>query len=99
MRLKRLKKLWKRLQALQHQNLTRDQLLLAKPVPPRKKRGAYFLVDLHRKELDQAVTPETFSFSLRRQNCEPSDAGKVSTFYAPTGAEKIPLCCGGIPSN
>lgn len=67
MRRKRLKKLWKRLQALQHQNLNRDQLLLKVGAAKKEAGRAYFLVDIHLPEKDQAVTPQTFSFSLRRQ--------------------------------
>ncbi len=67
MRRLRLKKLWKRLQALQQQNPARDQLLLKVGAAKKEAGRAYFPVDIHLPDKNQAVSPETFSFSLRRQ--------------------------------
>jgi transposase len=66
MRRRRLKKLWKRLGELQHQRLTRDQLLIKLGAAKKDAGRAYFLVEIQLPEKNQSVTPETFIFSLRR---------------------------------
>jgi transposase len=66
MRRRRLKKLLKRLHELQHQRLTRDELLLKLGAAKKEAGRAYALLDIHVSEKDQAVTPETFTFSLNR---------------------------------
>ena len=66
MRRRRLKKLLKRLHELQHQRLTRDELLLKLGAAKKEPGRAYALVDIHVPEKDQAVTPESFTFSLNR---------------------------------
>jgi transposase len=66
MRRRRLKKLLKRLHELQHQRLTRDELLLKLGAAKKEAGRAYALVDIHVPEKDQAVTPESFTFSLNR---------------------------------
>ena len=66
MRRRRLKKLLKRLHELQHQRLTRDELLIKLGAAKKEAGGAYALVDIHVPEKDQAVTPESFTFSLNR---------------------------------
>jgi hypothetical protein len=66
MRQRRLKKLLKRLHELQHQRLTRDELLLKLGAAKKEAGRAYALVDIHVPEKDQAVTPESFTFSLNR---------------------------------
>jgi hypothetical protein len=66
MRRRRLKKLWKRLSELQHQRLTRDQLLIKIGAAKKDAGRAYFLVEIQLPEKNQSVTPETFKFSLRR---------------------------------
>lgn len=66
MRQRRLKKLWQRLQELQQQTLTRDQLLIKLGAAKKEAGRAYGLVDIHLPEPDQAVTPDTFTFDLRR---------------------------------
>jgi hypothetical protein len=66
MRRRRLKKLLKRLHELQHQRLTRDELLLKLGAAKKEAGRAYALLDIHVPEKDQAVTPETFTFSLNR---------------------------------
>ncbi len=66
MRRRRLKKLLKRLHELQHQKLTRDELLLKLGAAKKEAGRAYALVDIHVPEKDQAVTPESFTFSLNR---------------------------------
>ncbi len=66
MRRRRLKNLWRRLGELRRQKLTRDQLLM-KIGAARKEAGqTYGLVDIHLPEKNQAVTPETFSYRLRK---------------------------------
>lgn len=66
MRCRRLKKLWARLGELRQQKLTRDQLLM-KVGAAKKDAGRVFgLVAVRRPRKNQAVTPETFSYSLRK---------------------------------
>ena len=66
MRRRRLKKLWRRLGELRRQRLSRDQLLM-KIGAARKDAGrAYALVDIRLPKKDQAVTPESFTFALRK---------------------------------
>jgi transposase len=67
MRKRRLKKLLKRLQELQGQTLTRDQLLLKLGAAKKEAGRAYGLVDIRLPDKDQAVTPETFHFALNRR--------------------------------
>jgi transposase len=66
MRRRRLKRLWKRLQELRRQELTRDQLLLKLGAAKKEAGRAYGLVDLQLPEVAQPVTPDTFRFSLRK---------------------------------
>jgi transposase len=66
MRRRRLKKLLKRLHELQQQTLTRDQLLLKLGAAKKEAGRAYGLVDIRWPNHDQAVTSETFGFSLNR---------------------------------
>jgi REP element-mobilizing transposase RayT len=51
---------------LQHQRLTRDQLLIKIGAAKKDAGRAYFLVEIQLPEKNQPVTPETFIFSLRR---------------------------------
>ena len=66
MRRRRLKILWRRLHELQQQTLTRDALLLKLGAAKKEAGRAYHLVEIQLPDLNQPVTPETFSFSLRR---------------------------------
>ena len=66
MRRRRLKKLWRRLHELQQQSLTRDELLLKLGAAKKEAGRAYHLVDIQIPDPKQPVTPETFTFSLRR---------------------------------
>jgi transposase len=66
MRQRRLKKLWRRLHELQQQKLTRDQLLIKLGAAKKEAGRAYQLVHINLPAQDQAVTPQTFTFSLRR---------------------------------
>ena len=66
MRRRRLKKLWRRLHELQQQTLTRDELLLKLGAAKKEAGRAYHLVDIQIPDPKQPVTPETFTFSLRR---------------------------------
>src|SRR5207248_6521556 len=65
-RRRRLKKLFKRLHELRQQKLTRDELLIKLGAAKKETGRAYGLVDLHLPAKEQAVTPETFTFSLNR---------------------------------
>ena len=65
MRCRRLKKLWHRLQELQQQTLTRDQLLLKIGAAKKEAGRAYYLIDIHLPESDQPVTKDTFHFHLK----------------------------------
>jgi hypothetical protein len=66
MRRRRLKKLWRRLAALRRQKLSRDQLLLKIGAAKKDAGRAFALVDIQLPEIDQPVSPETFSYSLRK---------------------------------
>ena len=66
MRRRRLKRLWKRLQELQQQKLSRDALLIKLGAAKKEAGRAYYLVDIQLPEKDQDVTPQTFTFSLRK---------------------------------
>ena len=66
MRRRRLKKLWRRLHELQQQTLTRDALPLKLGAAKKEARRACHLVDIQTPDPKQPVTPETFTFSLRR---------------------------------
>ena len=68
MRRRRLKKLLKRLHELQAQTLTRDQLLLKLGAAKKEAGRAFGLIDIRLPDQDQAVTPETFRFTLNRRN-------------------------------
>lgn len=67
MRRRRLKKLWHRLQELQQQTLSRDQLLLKLGAAKKEAGRAYYLVDIQLPGKDQDVTAKTFTFSLKRK--------------------------------
>lgn len=67
MRQRRLKKLWKRLHALQQQTLSRDQLLLKLGAAKKEAGRAYGLVDITLPAKDQPVTTETFGFALNKK--------------------------------
>jgi hypothetical protein len=64
MRRRRLKRLCKRLREIQQQKLTRDELLIKLGAAKKEAGRAYALIDLHLPAKDQAVTPESFTFSL-----------------------------------
>lgn len=66
-RRRRLKKLWKRLQELQQQKLTRDKLLLKLGAAKTEAGSAFRLVDIVIPEVDEPVTPRSFRFSLNRE--------------------------------
>ncbi len=67
MRRRRLRKLIKRLRELQRQELTRDALLLKLGAAKKEAGKAYRLLTIHTPAKDQAVTPQTFHFSLDRK--------------------------------
>ena len=66
MRRRRLKILWRRLHELQQQALTRDALLLKLGAAKKEAGRAYHLVEIQIPDPNQPVTPESFTFSLRR---------------------------------
>ena len=66
MRRRRLKKLWRRLRELRGQSLKRDELLLKLGAAKKEAGRAWHLVEIRLPEARQAVTPETFTFALRR---------------------------------
>jgi Transposase DDE domain len=63
---RRLKRLFKRLRELQQQKLTRDELLIKLGAAKKEAGRAYALIDLHLPAKDEAVTPESFTFSLNK---------------------------------
>ena len=67
MRRRRLKRLWRRLKALQGQDLSRDQLLLKLDAAKKEAGRAYGLVKVRLPAPDQEVRPETFTFTLERK--------------------------------
>ncbi len=67
MRRRRLRKLIKRLRELQRQELTRDALLLKLGAAKKEAGKAYRRLTIHTPAKDQAVTPQTFHFSLDRK--------------------------------
>jgi hypothetical protein len=67
MRQRRLRKLIKRLRELQHQDLTRDDLLLKLGAAKKEAGKAYGLLTIHTPTKDQPVTPQTFHFVLDRK--------------------------------
>ena len=66
MRRRRLKALWRRLHELRGQSLKRDQLLLKLGAAKKDAGRAWHLVEVSLPEEGEAVTPETFTFALRR---------------------------------
>lgn len=66
MRRRRLKQLWKRLQELRNQSLSRDALLMKIGAAKKQAGRAFGLVDIQLPEEGQEVTPETFQFRLRK---------------------------------
>jgi transposase len=66
MRRRRLKRLWHRLKELQGQKITRDSLLL-KLGAAKKDAGRYYgLVKINLPKPGEPVSPETFTFRLRK---------------------------------
>jgi hypothetical protein len=65
-RRRRLKKLWARLGDLRGQKLSRDQLLLKLGAAKKDAGRVYALVDIRLPKKHQSVSPETFSFGLRK---------------------------------
>ncbi|MCL1893672.1 MAG: IS1634 family transposase [Holophagaceae bacterium] len=68
MRRRRLKKYWNRLKDLQKMKLTRDQLLMKVGAAKTEAGGVARLVDISLPSARQKVTPETFHFSINREN-------------------------------
>ena len=67
MRQRRLRKLIKRLRELQHQDLTRDDLLLKLGAAKKEAGKAYGLLIINTPTKDQPVTPQTFHFQAGSQ--------------------------------
>ena len=67
MRQRRLKQLWRRLTALQGQDLTRDRLLLKLGAAKKAAGRAYGLVKVRLPEPEQDVNADTFTFALNRR--------------------------------
>ena len=67
MRRRRLKKLWRRLHELRGQSLKRDELLLKLGAAKKEAGRAWHLVEIGLPKAREAVTPKTFTFSLRRE--------------------------------
>jgi IS4 transposase len=97
MRQRRLRRLCKRLHELQTQAPARDQLLLKIGAAKKEAGRAFFLLKIRLPEPDEAVSPETFSFSLDRKklrqvrrreghyllrsNLSDEDPAKLWTYY------------------
>lgn len=67
MRRSRLKKLWKRLQELQQQKLSRDQLLLKLGAAKKVAGRTYGLVSISLPDKEQPVNEQTFTFILNKK--------------------------------
>jgi DDE family transposase len=65
-RQRRLKQLWRRLGELQRQKLTRDELLLKLGAAKTQASAAYRLVEIRLPGKSESVTPETFTYALRK---------------------------------
>jgi len=65
-RRRRLKQLWKRLHELQQQKLKRDELLLKLGAAKTQAGTAYRLVEIRLPGKSDPVTPQTFTFTLRK---------------------------------
>jgi transposase len=65
-RRRRLKQLWKRLHQLQQQKLKRDELLLKLGAAKIQAGTAYRLVEIQLPGKSDPVTPETLTFTLRK---------------------------------
>jgi transposase len=65
-RRRRLKHLWKRLHELQQQKLQRDELLLKLGAAKIQAGTAYRLVEIQLPGKSDPVTPQTFTFTLRK---------------------------------
>lgn len=63
-RRRKLKKLWKRLNQLQNQSLTRDQLLLKLGAAKKEAGRVYALVEIHLPKTDPRGEEKPFTFSL-----------------------------------
>jgi hypothetical protein len=66
MRRRRLKKLWRRLDQLRQQRLSRDQLLLKLGAAKKEAGRVYAVVDIRLPGNGQPVGPATFSYSLHK---------------------------------
>ncbi len=66
MRRRRLKKLWRRLGDLRQQKLSRDQLLLKLGAAKKEAGRAWGLVEISLPKVDEAVSPESFTYRLRK---------------------------------
>lgn len=66
MRQRRLKRLWRRLHELRGQSLQRDALLLKLGAAKQDAGRAWHLVEVRPSAADEDVTPDTFTFALRR---------------------------------
>ena len=67
MRLGKLKKLWKRLNQLQSQKLSRDQLLLKLGAAKKEAGRTWSLIDIVFPDKTEEVTRATFRFSLNKE--------------------------------
>jgi len=66
MRQRKLKRLWRRLQELQHQRLTRDQLLIKLGAAKKEAGKAYALVAIRLPQDDTDLKTHGFGFCLRK---------------------------------
>ena len=66
-RRRRLKQLWKRLRELQHQKLSRDDLLLKLGAAKTAAGTTYRLLEIHLPSATQEVNAQSFTFSLRKE--------------------------------
>jgi len=77
MRRRKLKKLWKRLHEIRGmKNQKRDALLLRLGAAREQAGNAFGLVDIHLPGKNEAVTPESFAFSLNREKLRKARRGE-----------------------
>ena len=101
MRRRRLKRLWRRLQELQRQDLSRDQLLLKLGAAKKEAGRAYGLVKVHLPEPDQAGHPRHLHLRPESQEVAPGapPRGPLPAALQPHRARIRPNCGAGTSNS
>jgi len=99
MRRRRLKRLWKRLQELQQQKLSRDQLLIKLGAAKKEAGRAYYLVGLIYRKKTRTSHRRPSAFPCAERNYAACAGARGVIFYVPISLPKILLCFGNITFN